>query len=343
MVSQDLSSQINFKAVIIIGPTASGKSALAHQIYDYFKEKHVKFAIVNLDAFQIYKHVTAGTAKPSFAEQNKYNYYCIDLLPPDAAMDANLYAKLIHTQCQELYNKGVIPLCVGGSGLYLRAFLHGLDSLPGRDEAIRTKIRQMAASYGWPHCHSELAKVDPIRASELHPNDKTRIERALELYYLLGKPMSSLRSKTSNLGEQSTLFPSFLIHLEPNESALKEKIKTRVPLLFAQNWISEVTNLLDNYGEQLLNFNSMKAIGYQEIINFILEEKKCNEKLDSLSAPPELLERISTLTWQYAKRQLTWNAKEKKDVIVTLNSKNEFENINLLIQQWLKENKLLKR
>ena len=342
MVSQNLSSQINFKAIIIIGPTASGKSALAHQIYNHFKEKNIKFAIVNLDAFQIYKHVTAGTAKPSLAEQKEYNYYCIDLLSPDAAMDANLYAKLIHAQCQDLYNKGIIPLCVGGSGLYLRAFLHGLDSLPGRDENIRTKIRQMAVSNGWPYCHAELAKVDPIRASELHPNDKTRIERALELYYLLGKPMSSLRSKTNNIGEQSTLFPSFLIHLEPNEFSLKEKINTRVPLLFAQNWIHEVTTLLDNYGEQLINFNSMKAIGYLDVIRFVLEIKRQNEKLNPLSAPPELLERISTLTWQYAKRQLTWNAKEKKDVIVTLNSENEFANINLLIQQWLEENKLLK-
>ncbi|MGY3804327.1 tRNA (adenosine(37)-N6)-dimethylallyltransferase MiaA [Pigmentibacter ruber] len=342
MVSQNVTSQLNFKAVIIVGPTASGKSALAHRIYDHYKEKNVEFAIVNLDAFQIYSEVTAGTAKPSAEEQKKYKYYCLDLLPPHAAMDANLYAKLIHTQCQDLYKQGKIPLCVGGSGLYLRAFLHGLDNFPGRNEKIREKIRLMAEANGWNYCHAELAKVDPIRASELHPNDKTRIERALELYYLLGKPMSSLRSKTQNLGDQSTLFPSFLIHLEPNEAILKEKIKQRVPLLFAQNWIQEVISLIDKYGEELINFNSMRAIGYQEVIHFILEKKPLKEKFNSLSAPPELLERISTLTWQYAKRQLTWNAKEKKDVIVTLNSENEFTNIVLLIHDWLKENNILK-
>lgn len=334
MVSKNINSQLQFKAIIIIGPTASGKSALAHYIFNAFGNK-VKFDIVNLDAFQIYKEVTAGTAKPTITEQQEFRYHCIDLLSPEASMDANQYAKLMHTKCAEIYQKGHIPICVGGSGLYLRAFLHGLDELPGRDETIRTKIKKMAEDHGWAYCHAELQKVDPVRASELHPNDKTRIERALELFYLLGKPMTAVRSKTSNISEQQTLFPSFLIHLEPPEAQLKERIAARVPLLFSQGWIAEVANLVHNYGNSIKNFNSMRAIGYREILDFITKNGSSDLSIFNSPPPQELLDKITTLTWQYAKRQLTWNAKEKKDAIVTLNTENEYKNIITQIKNWL--------
>lgn len=341
MVSKNINEQFNFKAILIIGPTASGKSTLAHKIFAKFSS-HISFEIVNLDAFQIYKKVTAGTAKPTLAEQMQFHYHCIDLLDPNAAMDANQYASLIHSQCYDIYKRGHVPLCVGGSGLYLRAFLHGLDALPGRNEEIRANIKKMAAAHGWAYCHDVLQKVDPIRASELHPNDKTRIERALELYYLVGKPMSSLRSKTESIGTQKTLFPAFIIHTEPNEKILKEKIRERIPSMFAQGWIPEVEKLVMEFGDNLKNFNSMKAIGYMEILNFIANKKELKEAYDPYNPPVLLLEKIATLTWQYAKRQMTWNAKEKKDAIVTLNTEDEYQNIIQLVQQWLKQNNILK-
>ncbi len=341
MVSKNINEQLNFKSLLIIGPTASGKSALAHRIFSDFSHT-IPFEIVNVDAFQIYKKVSAGTAKPNVVEQKQYHYHCLDILAPHAAMDANQYAKIIYSQCSAIYKKGHIPLCVGGSGLYLRAFLHGLDPFPGQNAEIRAKIKAMAAEHGWAYCHAELQKVDPIRANELHPNDKTRIERALELYYLLGKPMSTLRSKTETLGEQKTLFPAFIIHTEPAENILKQKIRERIPSMFAQGWIPEVEQLLLEFGAELRNFNSMKAIGYIEILNFISQKKELNEEYDPFSPPAQLLEKIATLTWQYAKRQMTWNAKEKKDATVTLNTEEEYQNIIQLIQQWLKQNNILK-
>ncbi|APJ03576.1 tRNA (adenosine(37)-N6)-dimethylallyltransferase MiaA [Silvanigrella aquatica] len=323
MVSKDLNTNTNFFAIVVIGPTASGKTALAHSLSDQLKKQGIQTELVNLDAFQIFQEVTAGTAKPQREEIEKYQYHCLDIIPPQGNLDANTFAQMLTKDCQDIALRGNIPLCVGGSGLYLRAFLHGLDDLPPRDEKFREEIRNMGAEKGWEHCHEILKKIDPIRAAELHPNDKTRIERALEIFHILGKPMSSLRSKTTSIGAQSTRFPCYVVHMEPDDQFLKERIKERVPLLFNQGWLLEVQNLLLKYGENLKNFHSMKAIGYNEILTFLLESEK--KKSIQNNEMENLFEKISTLTWQYAKKQSTWNAKEKKDFSVHEYTHAEFE------------------
>jgi tRNA dimethylallyltransferase len=323
VVSKNIKTE-SFFAIVIIGPTASGKTSLAHSIADDLKKQNILSELVNLDAFQIYKNMTAGTAKPSSEEIKKYKYHCIDIISPEESLDANTFANKVTKACKEIYEKGSIPICVGGSGLYLRAFLHGLDDLPPRDEKIRSEIRTLAEEKGWPYCHDLLKEVDPVRASELHQNDKTRIERALEIYKILGKPMSSLRSKTNSLGEQETLFPCFLIQMEPNDVFLKERIKERVPILFQQGWLEEINQLYHVYGDALNRFNSMKAIGYDEILAYLLNIKKQDFSESTSISILSLQDRISTLTWQYAKRQLTWNAKEKKDFVVNLYTNEEY-------------------
>lgn len=327
MVSKNLKTDSNFFAVVIIGPTASGKTSLAHALADDLNKQNIPSELVNLDAFQIYKNVTAGTAKPSHDEISKYRYHCIDIIDANYSLDANSFATKVTDSCKEISARGHIPICVGGSGLYLRAFLHGLDELPQRDEKIRNEIRFIAQEKGWPHCHELLNEVDPIRASELHPNDKTRIERALEIYKILGKPMSSLRTKTNTIGEQQTLFPCSIVHMEPNELFLKERIRERVPILFQQGWIVEIDQLYSFYGDKLKEFNSMKAIGYSELLNYLLDLKELDSSNKDSSSLDCLLERISTLTWQYAKRQMTWNTKEKKDFIVKDYSAEEYQKI----------------
>lgn len=327
MVSKDLKLPPHFFAILIIGPTASGKTSLAHAIADSLKQQKMNTELVNLDAFQIYKDVIAGTAKPNIDEINKYDYHCIDMISPPENLDANSFAKIATNICHEITSRGHIPICVGGSGLYLRAFLHGLDELPPRDDKFRTQLRKIAEEKGWPWCHQLLKEVDPIRASELHPNDKTRIERALEIYQMLGKPMSSLRSKTEMIGTQNTLFPCYVIHLEPADIFLKERIKERIPLLFKQGWVLEVQKLLHTYGENLRNFHSMKAIGYLEIIDYLIKNKEQFSQNFELAPPDYLLEKINTLTWQYAKKQGTWNSKEKKDFAVKLYTADEYKEV----------------
>ena len=317
MVSQNL----NFKCILILGATASGKTALAHKLADELNSLNKPCELVNLDAFQIYKELNIGTAKPTLDEIKKYNYHGIDICEPDENLDANTFAKYAWTSCQNIFAKNHIPICVGGSGLYLRAFLHGLDDLPMRNENIRKQIKEVANTHGWPHCHEWLQKVDPKRAQELHPNDKTRIERALEIYLITGNPQSSARSKEHILKEQNTLFPCYVIHCARLPEDLKTRIVHRTLHLFSLGWQEEISNLLLKYGSQLNEFHSMQAIGYKQILTSILE--------NNTNSQDELIQKISTLTWHYAKKQLTWCAKEKIDFeIEALNDMNQ----NLLTQ-----------
>ncbi|BBH52944.1 tRNA (adenosine(37)-N6)-dimethylallyltransferase MiaA [Fluviispira sanaruensis] len=337
MVSKDIIQTGNLFAFIFIGPTASGKSGLAHTLVDQFAAEGKKCEIVNLDAFQIYKELSAGTAKPSAEERQNYIYHCIDLIHINENLDANTFAKKVTETCKEIIDRGHIPFCVGGSGLYLRAFLHGLDNFPARNDEFREKLRILAETNGWPWCHEWLNQVDPIRAQELHPNDKTRIERALEIYILTGIPMSTLRSKTGVLNDQETLFPCYVIHLEPEDDKLKERIKTRVPILFNHGWIEEVKVLYEKYGDELAKFHAIQAIGYKEVLNFIKECKIHPDTLNKQEYINTLQERIATLTWQYAKRQGTWNAKEKRDFVVTSINKSVINKLKKEMEHKIKD------
>lgn len=296
---------LNSKTVTIIGATASGKTALTHTLCEELEKKGLSCEVVNLDAFQIYKGLNAGTAKPSPEEQTRYRYHGIDVCFPHENLDANAFAALAHSACADIVQRNKIPLCVGGSGLYLRAFLHGLDALPTRNTEIRKHIQDRAEREGWPSCHTWLTQVDPIRAQQLHPNDKVRIERALEVFLSSGTPMSDHLSRTTRLATQKTLFPSFVIHVEPPKEELKKRITERVPQLFAQGWVEEVEHLLKQYGTDLENFYSMRAIGYLQILQYLSDGRQ--------TPMSTLISQIATVTTQYAKRQTTWNAKEKKD------------------------------
>lgn len=293
------------KIPIIIGATASGKTALAHELCEELEKKGRGCEIVNLDAFQIYKELNAGTAKPSAAEQTRYAYHGIDVCTVQENLDANSFASLAHAYCVQIEQRNKVPICVGGSGLYLRAFLHGLDELPPRNTEIRKHIQSRAEREGWPSLHAWLVQVDPIRASQLHPNDKVRIERALEIFLSSGTPMGAQLSHTKALSAQKTLFPSFVIQVEPPKETLKKRIAERVPHLFAQGWVEEVEQLHARFGSALAHFYSMRAIGYAQVLQFILNEKRTPQS--------ELMAQITTATTQYAKRQMTWNAQEKKD------------------------------
>ncbi|MES2614998.1 MAG: tRNA (adenosine(37)-N6)-dimethylallyltransferase MiaA [Bdellovibrionota bacterium] len=323
-----VSPNLNFKCILILGATASGKTALAHNLADKLNAQNKPCELVNLDAFQIYKELNIGTAKPTHEEILKYNYHGVNICELNENLDANTFARLSWEFCASIAQKNKIPICVGGSGLYLRAFLHGLDSLPPRDENIRTQIKEVANAHGWPYCHEWLAKVDPKRACELHPNDKTRIERALEIFLLTGKPQSEERSKENMLKEQDTLFPCYVIHCKQEPLILKERICLRVEQIFAQGWTQEVEQLFVKYGESLNSFHAMQAIGYKQILSSLFHTKT------SQIPQGDLVDKISTLTWQYAKKQLTWCAKEKVDFTILNNNEENIDDLLKLVICW---------
>ncbi|MEN9528630.1 MAG: hypothetical protein RI932_503 [Pseudomonadota bacterium] len=309
------------KAVFVVGATATGKTALAHLIADRLKQHGQTCELVNIDAFQFYRGVTAGTAKPEAQERLHYSYHGIDVLEPLESMDAARYAEFVWSVCRDVAGRGHLPVCVGGSGLYLRSVLHGLDPLPPRHDELRNMFRASAAAWGWPELHRWLALLDPERAAQLHPNDKTRIERALEIYFQLpeGVTSQSLLTKSKKLSEQEQLGQTFIIRVDCADTVLKNRINTRIDEMFAHGWLDEVIALRAQLGPILLESQAFKAIGYREIWAW----------LDAFEASPEsaqgslsqirqacagaLRERIATLTWQYVRRQRTWNAKERCD------------------------------
>ncbi len=310
-----MTTPLPFRAILILGPTASGKTALAHRLVDQFRAQGKKAACVNLDAFQIYKELNLGTAKATPTELAAYDYHGVDVCSLAENLDSQTFARLAWESCTKINAQGGIPICVGGSGLYLRAFLHGLDNLPQRDESVRKEIQSIAQEKGWPFCHAWLEQVDAKRASELHPNDKTRIERALEIFLTTGIPQSEGRTKKENLKDQHTLFPCFVIHCVQPKEISKERISKRVELLFEQGWEKEVSHLYAKYGEDLEKFHGFQAIGYREILAFVKETSPVDCENTKKTLRKTLVEKISTLTWHYAKKQLTWIAKEKCDFL----------------------------
>ena len=319
MVPQDL----KVPAVFVIGPTASGKTALAHALADTLPF----LTLLNLDALQFYQGVTAGTAKPSAEEIESYGYSLVDFLPASARFDAQEYARLAREACERALAAGNLPLCVGGSGLYLRALLHGLDNLPPADADFRARLRAEVASgradaegrSGWPAAHARLAVVDAVRAAELHPNDGTRIERALEIYALTGKPMSAARERLGVLKEQPSLFVPFVVRVEPDRDTLKARIAARTRSLVGRAWKDEVEGLFAAHDAELRTFQSFQAIGYAQMLDVVQGRRLWDA--DALTAE------IETLTWQYARRQLTWNRKETAHAIVETVTPREIQTL----------------
>ena len=309
------------KAVFVIGPTASGKTALAHAIADSLIAQGKGCELVNIDAFQFYRGVSAGTAKPSPAEIAQYKYHGIDILNPEASMDAARYAEFVWGACKEIYARGNLPVCVGGSGLYLRAALHGLDPLPPRNDELRQMFRASAEAWGWPELHRWLELLAPERATQLHPNDKTRIERALEIVFQLpeGVTPKDVFTKLKPLSQQSSVGDVFLIQVDCADAILKQRISQRIAGMFSSGWFEEIIGLRNNIGDVFAQSQAFKAIGYPEIWEWIVANDcstVSNEtELSRLRArcESELAERIATLTWQYVRRQRTWNAKERLD------------------------------
>lgn len=309
------------RAIFIIGPTASGKTALAHTIADRLEAQGKPCELVNLDAFQFYRGVTAGTAKPSPEEVSRYRYHGIDLLDACDSIDAARYAEFVWRSTTEIFSRGRWPVCVGGSGLYLRAVLHGLDPLPPRNDDLRAMFRASAAAWGWPELHRWLEQLAPERAAQLHPNDKTRIERALEIAFQLpgDSSFASVFKKDTPLAQQPLVGEAYVIQTDCADDVLKQRISKRIFQMFEAGWFDEVVHLKHRYGNSFARSQAAKAIGYPELyrwIDALPEGDLANEHTLAglkVRCQSELSERLSTLTWQYVRRQRTWNAKERLD------------------------------
>ena len=274
-------------AYALLGPTASGKSRLAMQLASTFP-----IEIVSVDSAQVYRGMDIGTAKPSAQECRAVPHHLIDLLDPTERYSAGRFRDDAIRSVGEIHARGRIPLLVGGTMLYYRALSEGLDELPLANPEIRAQIDAEAASKGWPALHAELAKVDPRTAARLKPGDAQRIQRALEVHRLTGKPISEFQNRSKI--ELPFELKAFSL-LPGDRSGLHQRIAERFDAMLKTGLLDELKALRGKY-ELNPDLPSMRCVGYRQAWTFL--EGKCDQA--------QLRETGIAATRQLAKRQLTW-------------------------------------
>ena len=273
-------------AYALLGPTASGKSALALRLAE---TRPVE--IVSVDSAQVYRGMDIGTAKPSTAERARVPHHLIDLVNPDERYSAGQFRVDALQVIAGILQRKKTPLLVGGTMLYYRSLVAGLDDLPHADAAIRDSIAAEAARRGWPALHAELGKIDPKAAARIMPNDAQRIQRALEVYQITGNTISALQR---GAGEP----PPFALRsyaLIPERAELHRNIERRFDAMLRDGLVDEVRRLKHTY-QLNADMPSMRAVGYRQVWSFL--QGQIDEKA--------LREQAVAATRQLVKRQMTW-------------------------------------
>ena len=273
----------------LAGPTASGKSAIALALAE-----RVPLEIVSVDSALVYRGMDIGTAKPSPAERAAVPHHLIDLIDPREAYSAAQFATDATRLIGEIEARGKLPLLVGGTMLYFKILSDGLDALPAADAGLRAQIEAQAFARGWPAMHEELARIDPTSAARLPPTDAQRIGRAIEVFRISGRTLSSFHT-----APRAVHAPA-LISLEPASRAwLHERIAARFDAMLAAGFIDEV-RALRTRRDLHVELPSMRCVGYRQAWAAL------DEGLGSTALLDAVRERGIAATRQLAKRQLTW-------------------------------------
>ena len=276
------------KAILLMGPTASGKTAVAMEL-----ARHFPVELVSVDSAQVFLDMDVGTAKPDAATLKAFPHHLIDLISPEEAYSAARFREGALTAMAKISARGKTPLLVGGTMLYFKTLLEGLADLPKACPKTRMDIDLQADAQGWPVVHAELAQVDPITAARLHPTDSQRIQRALEVFRLAGRPMSALFAESQ---QQSPPYDFLSLGLLPSDrSVLHARIAERFDAMLDAGLVDEVVELRAKYHLHL-NLPSMRCVGYRQVW----------EALDGIIPRTEMRDRGIFATRQLAKRQITW-------------------------------------
>jgi tRNA dimethylallyltransferase len=273
---------MKLRALCLTGPTASGKSALAMALAE-----QVPLEIISVDSALVYRGMDIGTAKPSAAERAAVPHHLIDILDPLQTYSAARFVADARQFIDEIHARGRLPLLVGGTMLYYKALRDGLDEMPSADPAVRAALDQEAAERGWPALHAELALVDPATAARLAPADAQRVQRALEVWRVSGRQLSSWqRGRSADAAQQA---------LEPLSRAwLHARIADRFDAMLGAGFLAEVQALRAR-GDLRPELPSMRCVGYRQAWAALDSGQLCGLREATLAA-----------TRQLAKRQLTW-------------------------------------
>lgn len=276
-------------AIFIMGPTASGKTGLAVELF-----QHLPIELISVDSALVFKDMDIGTAKPDASILAQAPHHLIDLIPPTEVYSAATFRNDALKLMAEITARGKVPLLVGGTMLYFKALQGGLSQLPEADPNVRQKLDAQAAQIGWPAMHDKLAEIDPETAARLEPADAQRVQRALEVYEIGGKTMTELHQSS-----MSDKLPYHLlkIALTPSDrSVLHDRIAIRFDDMLKQGFVDEVKRLLLKYPSLNADMPSMRCVGYRQAL----------EHLAGNYDVAELRDRGIFATRQLAKRQLTW-------------------------------------
>ncbi len=272
--------------VAIVGPTASGKSALALRL-----ARERRGEIVSCDSLQVYRGLDVGSAKATSAERAEVAHHLLDVADPGDVFSAADYARLARAALDGVRARGGLPIVAGGTGLYLRALLVGLFEGPPRDEAVRRRLEGLADRFGDPRLHRLLGRVDPVAAARISPRDRVRVVRALEVYRATGRPLSEQQRQGA---EPLRGYVTLVVGLDPGREALRAAIEARTRQMLQQGLIEEVRGLLSRGTDPLAR--PLQAIGYRQALSVLRGEMTV----------PDAEGAIVTATLRFAKRQMTW-------------------------------------
>ena len=276
-------------AILLMGPTASGKSALALALAERFGGE-----IVSVDSAQIYRGLDIGTAKPDAATRGRLRHHLIDIIDPTEAYSAARFASDALAAIAETRARGRIPILCGGTMLYFKALTEGLSALPPADRRVRATLDERAAREGWPALHAELSRVDPVTAARLDPGDAQRIQRALEVWRIAGVPLSSLQGHRAR--DERSLGPAVRVALVPSDRGrLHRAIAERFDAMLSRGLVAELRALRHRYA-LAPDMPSMRSVGYRQAWSYI----------DGVIDAATLRTQGIAATRQLAKRQFTW-------------------------------------
>jgi tRNA dimethylallyltransferase len=279
-------SRIMVDALLLLGPTGSGKSALALEL----ARRH-PVEIVSVDSAQVYRGLDIGTAKPSAAERAAVVHHLLDLRDPTQPYSAAEFVRDATAAIADIRARGKFPLLVGGTMLYAKALREGLSNLPAADESVRTTLAAEARTLGWPAMHARLATLDPATAERLKPNDSQRIQRALEIVAVTGTPMSALLKR----GNRPTLNTEVIALMPHDRAALHRRIEERFDAMLAAGFIAEVEHLRSR-GDLNPALPSIRSVGYRQAWAY----------LEGGVSHAAFRAAAIAATRQLAKRQFTW-------------------------------------
>ncbi len=274
------------KIVVICGPTGIGKTSAAIETTKVFDGE-----IISADSMQIYRYMDIGTAKQTLDEQAQVVHHMVNILEPDEPFNAAKFAAKAHDIILSLHRKGCIPFIVGGTGLYIKALVHGLFHTEPEDQDVRNRLKKREEELGAGYLYKRLTRIDPETAERLHSNDMLRIIRALEIYEITGRTISEFHQK-HNFSDRP--YSTLKIGLHMERELLYERINQRVDEMIIAGVLDEVKELLEKgYSPGL---KSMQSIGYRHMVDFIQGKVTWDDTIRILKRD----------TRRYAKRQLTW-------------------------------------